>query len=653
MWVAKIKSKIRGWFLQISLHLTRRMVLLALGVLVGIVTVGLLVSYAVPRTIRFSFASGTSCVVSPVVFPASVSKRQVGTFALHYDQTLSVAHLVLYAGKVCAVPQQAPKATAAYSGSFAFSRLSPLKKKLTIRTSQYTRVVSVTPKKPLALTNALSFQLSEPDNTFTYGLEVNGTTGTCTKNKRQLMCPLQRLGLQYGQQYHARLVRTFGRSSVQKVTEVNFQTLTATSITTASVANGSTIYDKPQQFTFQADKPLVALGQVTLSVKKDDGAEQPVATAISFKDNVITLNASEPLPRKVTMHVVISSLKAQDSSGLVSPYDISFNVSGGPQVTSTSLAKYNVTAGPISLTFDQAIDPNQDTSQITLQADGTPIATRMTISGSRVTITPQTAYPVCAHLKLTVGSGIANPYGISGDSTYVYTARARCYTTFSIGTSVQGRSITAYKIGSGSTQLLFIGTMHGNEQNSGALLDKWLGELEANVDSIPAGRSVVIIPRSNPDGVAANTRVNASSIDLNRNFASANWKSVVTEPDGSTGPYGGPNPLSEPESQAIANYVQAQQPRVTVDYHSHGGIVQSNGTGDADSLALQYAHTSGYSFISSLGSGSVFDYDTTGSFEDWTNEHLGLSEFIVELTSATNDEFTKNRTAMWNLVKGS
>jgi murein peptide amidase A len=177
--------------------------------------------------------------------------------------------------------------------------------------------------------------------------------------------------------------------------------------------------------------------------------------------------------------------------------------------------------------------------------------------------------------------------------------------------------------------------------------------LEANVDSIPAGRTIVVVPFVNPDGAAADTRVNADNIDLNRNFPSSSWQSVVTEPNGSTGPYGGTHPLSEPESQALANYMQAQRPAITVDYHSHAGVVQGNDAGDADTLALHYALTSGYSLISNSDTGSVFDYSTTGSFEDWTNQALGLPEFLVELSSPTNSEFSWNRQAMWNLVKGS
>ncbi len=199
--------------------------------------------------------------------------------------------------------------------------------------------------------------------------------------------------------------------------------------------------------------------------------------------------------------------------------------------------------------------------------------------------------------------------------------------------------------------MLFVGSLHGNERNSGLLLDAWLNEVEANVDNIPAGKSVVIIPRLNADGYAVNTRTNSNGIDLNRNFPTANWKTNVTQPGVALSPAGGPSPLSEPESQALAQYVRSIRPRLTIDYHSHAGLVQSNGAADSGELATKYAKKSGYWLLAPDATGSAFDYDTTGSFEDWTKEALGVSEFIVELTSSSSTEFSQNRAAMWDSVR--
>jgi len=648
----KIKSILQSILLYLRMHPVRAAV--AGAVVVGLLPIWSLTAFLVPRTLHYSFASSSSCTFSPVLMPAKLPADHAATFSLQYGQTMHVGGVLLYAGRVCAVPVSAPKAGTAYRSARAFSVLLPIRKTLGIKTAEYARVTPASVKKPIALSDNLSFTLDQPDYTFAYALVSGDHTSTCSRQAQHLTCPVKPLSLNYGGNYSLHLVRVFRGHAGPAVAQSSFQTIAAVTITNASVSDGSTVYDAPQQFTFQTDKTLKTLGKVTLSVVNADGTEQPVTASASFVGNTITLAVAQPLPRNVTMHLQIASLTAQDSSGLAVPYGISFKVSGGPQLTGNSLTKYNVTAGRIVLTFDQQLDPNQAiTSQVNLLADGAAVAARMSVSGSQVIITPQAGYPLCAHLSLTVGNGVTSNYGIGGNSDYSFAARAQCHTTFSIGTSVNGRAITAYKIGSGSSMILFVGTMHGNEQNSGNLLDKWLDELEANVDTVPAGRSVVIVPRINPDGAAANTRTNANGIDLNRNFSSASWKSVVTEPDGTVGPAGGPSPLSEPESQALANYVQAQRPRLTVDYHSHAGIVQGNDAGDADALALQYATRSGYSLISSGDSGSVFDYDTTGSFEDWAAENPGLPEFIVELTSATNDEFTKNRSAMWYLVRSS
>jgi murein peptide amidase A len=647
MQVMEIKRKLNVFAFRYG-----RRIVWGIGTVAVAALLGLLVSYILPCTIPYSFVARGACAVAPIVFPRSLPKSGTGSFVLSYDSTLRVAGMTVYANGLCVAPGQSPRANARYVIALALSHLSPIKRKIVIQTAGYTRVSAVAARRPLTLVDSLDFQLSQPDNTFTYVISSNGRQDTCLDHVHDLICPLDKLSLHYGQGYRAQLSRTFKFHDAQQVAQTTFQTISATIITSASVSDGSIVYDRPQQLTFQVDKPLASLGAVTLSVQNSNGTEQPVAASATFNGNTITLSIAQPLPRKTGMQLAISSVRARDGSGLAGPYTISFYVSGGPRVTGTTLATYNVTTGPISLSFDQSLDPAQPISPVTLQANGLAIPTSMAIVGNKVVITPQAAYPVCAHLTLNVGSGMLNTYGISGDSAYTHAARVQCYTTFKIGTSVRGRAITAYKIGSGSTQLFFVGTMHGTEQNAGTLLNAWLNELETNVDSIPSGRTIVIVPSVNPDGAAAGTRVNADTIDINRNFPASSWRSTVTEPEGNTGAYGGPSPLSEPESQALANYMEAERPRITVDYHSHAGIVQGNDAGDADTLALRYALASGYSEISSSDTGSEFDYSTTGSFEDWTNQTLGLPEFLVELSSPTNNEFSWNRPAMWDLVKG-
>ncbi|MBU0801442.1 MAG: hypothetical protein KKA05_10645, partial [Alphaproteobacteria bacterium] len=70
-----------------------------------------------------------------------------------------------------------------------------------------------------------------------------------------------------------------------------------------------------------------------------------------------------------------------------------------------------------------------------------------------------------------------------------------------VGTSVQGRDITAYHYGTGDTNLLFVGGIHGGyEWNSVLLAYRFMDYLEANPDAIPDSLRITIVPSANPDG---------------------------------------------------------------------------------------------------------------------------------------------------------
>jgi hypothetical protein len=213
--------------------------------------------------------------------------------------------------------------------------------------------------------------------------------------------------------------------------------------------------------------------------------------------------------------------------------------------------------------------------------------------------------------------------------------------------------MTAYKFGNGPSMVLYIAAMEGNEQNSANLLAQWIPNIDANADKIPSYRTLVIIPQINPDGYAADTRTNADGIDLNRNFPANNWQTQVTEPLANTTwtNDGGPNPLSEPESQAIAAYTQNNHPRLTLTMHSHGAIVEANDAADSDALGIQYANLAGYAPIPTNQIGNFFDYTTTGAYEDWMHDKLSLPALEVELESPTNTEYSRNLPALWAMAQ--
>lgn len=129
--------------------------------------------------------------------------------------------------------------------------------------------------------------------------------------------------------------------------------------------------------------------------------------------------------------------------------------------------------------------------------------------------------------------------------------------TFSIGDSVEGRPIECQVFGSGPDVVLILGSIHGNEP-AGAVLVRRLAAALQHQPSLLAGRTVVLVPVANPDGLAHGTRTNARGVDLNRNFPADNWSSRGQH---------GSSALCEPESRALHALIEARHPTRIVSVH--------------------------------------------------------------------------------------
>ncbi|MGH9271434.1 MAG: M14 family zinc carboxypeptidase [Ilumatobacteraceae bacterium] len=203
----------------------------------------------------------------------------------------------------------------------------------------------------------------------------------------------------------------------------------------------------------------------------------------------------------------------------------------------------------------------------------------------------------------------------------------RIIETRQVGTSIRGRPITAYRLGTpGGKVVLAVGSIHGDEQ-AGIEIVEHLRDSAA----IPAGFDVWIIPTINPDGNVIDYETNAAGVDLNRNFP-VNWQPIdcVAIPLNCAGP----SPLSEPESQSAADFLTEIQPRVTVWYHAVGSVVdRATQDGVADPAVLTaYAREVGYAVTTvSCGPGGC-----TGNATQFQNATFaGTSAFVVELSTRT------------------
>ena len=229
-----------------------------------------------------------------------------------------------------------------------------------------------------------------------------------------------------------------------------------------------------------------------------------------------------------------------------------------------------------------------------------------------------------------------------------------------LGTSAGGEVITAYHFGTGETELLFIGGIHGGYSwNTSLLAFELIDWLEENEDKVPENVKVTIIPVLNPDGLkvvtgttglfkasAVNTaetvritgRFNANEVDINRNF-DCEWESVGTWQNRSVS--GGDTPFSEPESAAVRAYVEANKPAAAVTWYSAAGGVYSSSCNNGIStetreLTNLFADAAGYT------AHEEFDYyEITGDMVNWFAGQ-NIPAISVLLTNHTDTEFSKN-----------
>jgi|GEM_PF-1834980 len=150
-----------------------------------------------------------------------------------------------------------------------------------------------------------------------------------------------------------------------------------------------------------------------------------------------------------------------------------------------------------------------------------------------------------------------------------------------LGLSVNGEPIEALIYGDGADCVLILATIHGDEDAGTPLV--W--ELSKQLVDRPefwAGRRVVLMPLTNPDGMAAQTRGNVNGVDLNRNYPAQNFQ---------PSPKHGPAPLSEPESKAIDRALREYRPNRIVSIHQplRYGSECVDYDGPAEDLAIAMA----------------------------------------------------------------
>ena len=254
----------------------------------------------------------------------------------------------------------------------------------------------------------------------------------------------------------------------------------------------------------------------------------------------------------------------------------------------------------------------------------------------------------------------------------------------SIGQTLEGRDIWALKMSDNPNfdedepEVLYTGLHHAREPMSYMNLFYYMNWLVENYDSDPVAQNILnhrelwFVPALNPDGLIYNQtiapngggmqRKNAretcnggvDGVDLNRNYGYAwncqgNYQGNSCETSGSSGngcdeTYRGTFAFSEPETQAMRDFVQSHDFPIALNYHSYSnlllypfGYTYNNPMSQDD---LNTFIEIGEELVSEnnyyLGTGVETLYPVNGEACDWMYGDQGIFAYTPEVGSSSD-----------------
>jgi hypothetical protein len=217
-----------------------------------------------------------------------------------------------------------------------------------------------------------------------------------------------------------------------------------------------------------------------------------------------------------------------------------------------------------------------------------------------------------------------------------------------IGRSVNQVNIEAVQFGIGPNVVIFIGGLHaGAAPSTVTLANQAIDYFTDTPTAIPAGVTVYVIPNANPDTRLdpgeLNGRLNANRVDVNRNWGcrwteDALWRNNVVPGSG------GPEPFSEPETQALRNFISDQEPVAVVFWEARatGGLSSPGWCGGppsvSQSLANRYGNAAGYNVADFE---EFTDQELNGDGTNWLDSE-GIPAIAVLLPAYESVDWSNN-----------
>ncbi len=596
--------------------------------------------FFIPKTVHFSYAE-KSCIGQFVVAP-NIQKVSSDNFDITFTNEVRLGNITLFSTKACFTPKHTTTEGTQTASIAPFGGI--------IARKYFTIDVPKTPiaraddviGKTISTAEPLKIGLTSADIIHTYTLNIANKIAKCTQNNSILSCDLTQLKLEQGASYTVALHRQYNRQD-ETLLEGKIDTLRPLVFSDASIKDGRVVYDTPTEATFTFDHSVKS-AEVKLTKVTSDKTEVIPTTIengtqlkVKFKD----------LARETKYQLVVTQAVGDNGSSLAQPLTINFTTSGGPKVANVSVGANSVArTATILVSFDQPIDATADITKFA-HVEGLNATIRKT-SDTQISFAIQGGD--CTGFTLVVDKGLKS--GANNETSkdaWRYSSRTICGTSWVIGNSVKGRSIVAYSFGSGSKTILFTGGMHGSERSGQQTMQAWAEYLQANGNIIPTDKRVVIVPNTNPDGIAANTRNNSNNVNIDRNFPTANWQSSIETSSGTLANGGGTAAASEPETAALIALTRQLRPRLEVSFHSQGRLVGANKYSDSVAIGNIYAGIVGYQTMFTNAE-EVMGYTMTGEYEDWMGEELGAPAILVELPSPSGNYLSTQMKALLRML---
>ncbi len=226
-----------------------------------------------------------------------------------------------------------------------------------------------------------------------------------------------------------------------------------------------------------------------------------------------------------------------------------------------------------------------------------------------------------------------------------------------IGQSAGGQPLEVVRFGNGANTIVFVGGIHAGFAPSAVRLAQMaVAHFEENPGAVPATSTVYVVLNLNPDSRLdpgfLPGRLNDNGVDLNRNW-NCGWERNPEVDNSRVSGAGGSAPFSEPETQALSDFLLEREARAVVFWEARAvpGMVIPGACGPtsehSNPLAITYARPSGYRWQTIENMSAI---DVAGDASNWLDGQ-GIPTVFALMPSFTDVDWDNHLAGMLAVIR--